>query len=51
MRLRDLRLKNGQRLCNSFLIYLGMINTLGPLAWKTATRYGQRSVIETTMGR
>ena len=28
-----------------------MINTQGRLAWQTATGYGQRALVETTMGR
>ena len=28
-----------------------MINTQGRLAWQEATGYGQRSLVETTMGR
>jgi transposase len=31
--------------------HLDMINTQGRLAWQTATGYGQRSLVETTMGR
>ena len=28
-----------------------MIHTQGRLAWQTATGYGQRALVETTMGR
>ncbi len=31
--------------------HLDMINTQGRLAWQTATGYGQRALVETTMGR
>jgi transposase len=31
--------------------HLEMINTQGRLAWQTATGYGQRALVETTMGR
>jgi hypothetical protein len=31
--------------------HLAMINEQGRLAWQTATGYGQRSLVETTMGR
>lgn len=31
--------------------HLDMINTQGRIAWQTATGYGQRSLVETTMGR
>ena len=31
--------------------HLDMINTHGRLAWQVATGYGQRALVETTMGR
>ena len=31
--------------------HLEMINTQGRLAWQTTTGYGQRALVETTMGR
>jgi len=31
--------------------HLAMIKTQGPLAWQTTTGYGQRALVETTMGR
>jgi transposase len=31
--------------------HLDMVNTQGRLAWQTATGYGQRALVETTMGR
>jgi hypothetical protein len=31
--------------------YLAMITEQGRLAWQVATGYGQRSLVETTMGR
>ena len=31
--------------------HIEMINTQGRLAWQAATGYGQRSLVETTMGR
>ena len=31
--------------------HLDLINTVGRLAWQTATSYGQRALVEKTMGR